>query len=136
MSFSEGRSFLIAYRAKVPGQAFLATRTDANSVWMLLSGNAEVAFPLRTTRIAAAANLPTPATAAASSTANAAAVAASMISALTTTATGCLPAAAAAAAVATSATTPSTSDPTASAANVAAPSAGQKRKARHTRCMV
>jgi hypothetical protein len=32
----------IAYRAKVLGRALLATRNDANSVWMLLSGNAEV----------------------------------------------------------------------------------------------
>jgi hypothetical protein len=34
----------IAYRAKVLGRALLATRTDANSFWMLLSGNPEVAF--------------------------------------------------------------------------------------------
>jgi hypothetical protein len=31
-----------AYRAKVLSRALLATRTDANSFWMLLSGNAEV----------------------------------------------------------------------------------------------
>jgi hypothetical protein len=40
----------IAYRAKLLGQALLAARTDANRFWMLLSGNAEVAFrrePLR-----------------------------------------------------------------------------------------
>jgi hypothetical protein len=35
----------ITYRAKVLGEALLAVRTDANSFWMLLSGNAEVAFP-------------------------------------------------------------------------------------------
>jgi hypothetical protein len=35
----------IAYRVKVLGEAFLAVRTDANSFWMLLSGNAEVALP-------------------------------------------------------------------------------------------
>jgi hypothetical protein len=35
----------IAYRAKVLGRALLAVRTDPNRVWMLLSGNAEVAFP-------------------------------------------------------------------------------------------
>jgi hypothetical protein len=58
----------IAYRAKVLGRALLATRTDANSFWMLLSGNAEVAFPSRTTTIAAA-NLPTPATVGASANA-------------------------------------------------------------------
>jgi hypothetical protein len=65
----------IAYRTKVLGRSLLATRTNANSFWMLLSGNAEVAFPSRTTMIAAATNLPTPATAAATS--NAAAVDAS-----------------------------------------------------------
>jgi hypothetical protein len=31
-----------AYRAKVLGRALLSTRTDANSFWMLLSGNPEV----------------------------------------------------------------------------------------------
>jgi hypothetical protein len=46
----------IAYRAKVPGQALLAARTDSNQFWMILSGNAEVAFPSTTTP---AANLPT-----------------------------------------------------------------------------
>jgi hypothetical protein len=34
----------IAYRAKVLGRALLSARTNANSVWMLLSGNAEVAL--------------------------------------------------------------------------------------------
>jgi hypothetical protein len=37
----------ITYRAKVLEQALLAVRTDANSFWMLLSGNAEVAFLFR-----------------------------------------------------------------------------------------
>jgi hypothetical protein len=106
----------ITYRTKVLGRALLAVRTDANSFWMLLSGNPEVAFPSRTTTIAAAVDLPTPATAAAASTANvASAGAASVIPALTTTATGSLPTAAAAAA-------------TSAAANVARPSASQKRK--------
>jgi hypothetical protein len=45
----------IEYRAKVLGQALLAARTDANSFWVISSGNAEVAFPLRTTTIAATA---------------------------------------------------------------------------------
>jgi hypothetical protein len=63
----------ITYRAKALGQALLAARTDANSLWMLLSGNAEVAFPSTTATTTPAAKLPTPATAAASS--NAAAVA-------------------------------------------------------------
>jgi hypothetical protein len=127
----------ITFRAKVLGRALLAIRTDPNRFWMLLSGNAEVAFPPKNATIAAAANLPTPATAAATSTTtNVAGVAASVMAALPTTVTGSLPAAAAAAA--TSATTPSNasaSDPTvaaaaAAAANVATPSAGQKRKAR------
>jgi hypothetical protein len=34
----------IAYRAKILGRALLAARTDANSVWMLLSGNPEIVF--------------------------------------------------------------------------------------------
>jgi hypothetical protein len=34
----------IPYRAKVLGRALLAVRTDPNRFWMLLSGNAEVAF--------------------------------------------------------------------------------------------
>jgi hypothetical protein len=45
----------IAYRIKVLGQALLAARTDPNRFWMLLSGNAEVAFPsttATTTRVA------------------------------------------------------------------------------------
>jgi hypothetical protein len=55
----------IAYRAKVLGEALLAVRTDPNRLWMLLSGNAEVAFPSTTTTTTPAANLPTPATASA-----------------------------------------------------------------------
>jgi hypothetical protein len=35
----------IAYRAKVLGRALLAVRNDPNRFWMLLSGNAEDAFP-------------------------------------------------------------------------------------------
>jgi hypothetical protein len=127
----------ITYRAKVLGRALLSARTDANSFWMLLSGSPEVAFPSGTTTIVAAANLPTPATAAASSTSYvAAAVFDSLMSVLTATATGSLPTAAAA--VATSAPTPSTDTASASdtfastvaagAANVATPSADQKRK--------
>jgi hypothetical protein len=120
------------YRAKVLGRALLSARSDANSFWMLLSGNAEVAFPSRTTTIAAAANLPTPATTAATS---ATAVAASVKSASTTTTTGSLPRAASAAA--TSAGIPSTasasdafaSTPTVTTdANVITSSAGQNLK--------
>jgi hypothetical protein len=53
------------YRAKVLGRALVAVRTDPNRIWMLLSGNAEVAFPSTNTTIAAASNLPTPAAVAA-----------------------------------------------------------------------
>ncbi len=54
-----------AYRAKVLGRALLAVRTDPNRFWMLLSGNAEVAFPSTTATTTTAAILPTPANAAA-----------------------------------------------------------------------
>jgi hypothetical protein len=122
----------IVYRTKVLGRALLATRTNANTFWMLISGNAEIAFPSRTTTIAAAANLPTPATA--TSTANVTAVAASAMIALTSTATGSHPAA--------TATDAATLSPAAAfdasapapiavaAANVTTPSAGQKRNTR------
>jgi hypothetical protein len=130
----------IAYRAKVLGRALLAVRTDPNRLWMLLSGNAEVSFPSRRTTIAVAANIPTPATV----TSTVAAVAASVMSGLTTTTTASLPVATAAAA--THAAIPSTASASdalfastpavaataiATAANVATPSVGQKRKARH-----
>jgi hypothetical protein len=65
----------IPYRAKVLGRALLSARTDANRFWMLVSGNAEVAFPSRTLTIAAATNLPTPATAAAAATCRAPSIA-------------------------------------------------------------
>jgi hypothetical protein len=59
----------ILYRTKVLGRALVAARTDANSFWMLLSGNAEVVFPSTATAgtTTAAASLPaaTSATAAA-----------------------------------------------------------------------
>jgi hypothetical protein len=133
----------IPYRAKVLGRALLSARTDANRFWMLLSGNAEVAFPSSTgtTTIAAVASLPTTGTAVATttSTANAGATA------LTSTATDGLLTAAAETAVFSAATLCTDSDafaPTvaataAAAGNVAAgnvagppPSSGQKRKAR------
>jgi hypothetical protein len=99
--------------------------------WLLLSGNSEVAFPSRVTTIVAAANFPTPGTAAATytSTTNVAAVTTSVISALTTTAADSVPRTAAASAP--SARTPctaSTSDPT-GAANVATSSADKRRNA-------
>jgi hypothetical protein len=59
----------IAYRAKVLGRALLAVGTDINSFWMLLSGNAEVAFPSTTATATLVANLPTPATVGASANA-------------------------------------------------------------------
>jgi hypothetical protein len=128
----------IPYRAKVLGRALLSARTDANRFWMLLSRNAEVAFPSNTTTIAAAANPPTPATAAATSAANVADVAASAMHTFTTAAIGRLPMATSDGTAATSATTPSTASasdafaPTVdvAAATVTTPFAGQKRKAR------
>jgi hypothetical protein len=108
----------IPYRAGVLGRALLAARSDANTFWMLLSGNAEVAFPSRTTTIAAAGSLP------ASATADAAAITASIPTAATPTAIGTF--------------TPSTAytldsaiaSAITSAPNVATHSTGQKRKAR------
>jgi hypothetical protein len=51
----------IMYRVKVLGRALLAVRTDPNSFWMLLSGNAEVAFASTTATTTPAVNLlPTP----------------------------------------------------------------------------
>jgi hypothetical protein len=72
----------ITYRAKVLGRALLSAHTDVDSIWMLLSGNAEVAFPSRTTG-APFANLPTLATAAAVSTTDAAAFAGPVTTAAT-----------------------------------------------------
>jgi hypothetical protein len=43
------KAYPLSYRAKVLGQALIATRTDANSLWMLLSGNVEVAFSFSST---------------------------------------------------------------------------------------
>jgi hypothetical protein len=103
----------ITYRAKVLGRALLVARTDANSFWMLLSGNAEVTFPSRTTTITAAANLPAPATA--TSTVNDSSVTTSVMPTLPTTA-------------AISAATPAVAPTVAADANVATPSTGQKRK--------
>jgi hypothetical protein len=149
----------IMYRAKVLGRALLAVRSDANSFWMLSSGNAEVAFPFRTTTIAVAARLPTFATAAAianvadavttiatiegaaslptSATAAAitnvaAAVTASAKLDLTNSATASLPTAATPTAIGTfTLSTASTSDSVvAVASNDATPPTDQKRKAR------
>ena len=61
------RTLPFAYRAKVLGRALLAVQTDPNRFWMLLSGNAEVAFPSTTATTTLATNFaaPAPATAAA-----------------------------------------------------------------------
>jgi hypothetical protein len=98
----------------VLGRALVGARSDANSFWMLLSGNAEVAVPSRTTTVTVAASLATPATAAATTNV----VAVSIPTAATPTAIGTV----------TLAST-STSDCTI-ALNVATPFTGQKRKAR------
>jgi hypothetical protein len=117
----------MTYRVKVLGRALLSTRSDANSFWMLLSENAEVVFPSRITTIAAAANLPTPATTAATSTSIAVAIATSVVSAMTTTATGSLPTDAAATTLSTA--SDACAFTVAATASVATPSARQKRKA-------
>jgi hypothetical protein len=90
----------MAYRTKVLGRALLAVRTDVNSFWMLLSENAEVAFPSRTTAaVAEVADLSTLANVGAPANANAAPIVAS------------------------------TGFATAASSDVAVPAAGQKRKA-------
>jgi hypothetical protein len=45
----------VAYRSKVLGRALLAVRLNSNSLWMLLSGNPEVALPSTTATTAVAA---------------------------------------------------------------------------------
>jgi hypothetical protein len=124
----------IPYRAGVLGRALLSAGSDANTFWMLLSGNTEVAFPPRTATIAVAASLPTSATAAAITNAAAAAVTASAKLALTNPATASLPTAAMPSAIGTfTPSTASTSDSavvTAAPNVVATPSTGQKRRAR------
>jgi hypothetical protein len=96
------------YRAKVLGQALFAARTDPNHFWMLLSGNAEVAFPSTTATTTPATSLPVPSTAAATSNTAAVAVTTTVTAAITRAASGT-----------------GTSD----GDNVATPTASQKRKA-------
>jgi hypothetical protein len=103
----------ITYRTKVLGRALLAVRTDPNRFWMLLSGNAEVAFPSTTATTTPVANLLSPAIAVATSNATSNATPVAATAAVTVTATHD-----------TSATSAST------AAHVATPTAHQKRKAR------
>jgi hypothetical protein len=108
----------IPYRAAVLGRALLAARTNPNRFWMLLSGNAEVAFPSTTaTTTPPAANLPTPATA--TDTSNAAAIA------VTAAVTAATTAAATVSASRSTSTTGASAD-----AYFATPTACQKRKAR------
>jgi hypothetical protein len=96
----------------VLGRALLAARSDANSFWMLLSGNPEVALSsTRTATTTPAANLPTPATTNAVTPANVA------------------PSVTPAAAVATAAVTASASRVASTAVNDTSASASQKRKA-------
>jgi hypothetical protein len=135
MSFSDGRSYLvtnrfrprvlaiqktrpIAYRAKVLGRALLAARTDANSFWMLLSGNAEVVFSSPTVTTTPAANLPTPAATNAAAPANVVPIVAAATAAAT---------AAAAAAITVTASRAASTAGAAPAVNVTSPSASQKR---------
>jgi hypothetical protein len=109
----------IPYRAKVLGRALISARTNPNRFWMLLSGNADVAFPSTTTPAANLSTLVTAAvTATATSTENDADVAAAVMSALMTNAAGRFSTATAAATIATSLVP-----------NITSPSAGQKRKA-------
>jgi hypothetical protein len=146
----------IPYRAAVLGRALLAVRSDANSLWMLLSGNAEVAFlstiaavgslPTSTTAatmtnvaaavtaittIEVAASLPMSATAAAITNVGAAVTASAKLD-LTNPATASLPTAATPTAIGTfTLSTASTSDSVvAVASNDATPPTDQKRKAR------
>ncbi len=116
------------YRAGVLGRALLVSRSDANSFWMLLSGNAEVAFPSRTTTIAAAASLPTSATTAAM-VSGAATLTGFVTLALTDSATASLPSTAATP-TAIGTFTPSTDALEHAAVVVAKSSTGQKRRAR------
>jgi hypothetical protein len=74
LAIQKTRSF--AYRAKVLGRALLSACTNANIFWMLLSGNAEVAFPSATATTTPTANQPASATDAATSSASGTAVAA------------------------------------------------------------
>jgi hypothetical protein len=48
----------ITYRTKVLGRALLSARSNANSFWILLSGNAEVAFLSTTAKTTLATDLP------------------------------------------------------------------------------
>jgi hypothetical protein len=83
----------IAFRAKVLGRALVAVRTDPNRFWMLLSGNAEVAFPSTTATTMPAANLPTATTATDDANANASVAPAVVTASVTATSSDVTPAA-------------------------------------------
>jgi hypothetical protein len=122
-----------SFRARVLGRALLAARSDANRFWMLLSGNAEVAFPSRSgtatvfaiTPAATTVNATTTAAfasdvATASSSASAAASASATAAASATSAGAAADAASAASAAAASATIASAAANAASAAAASA----------------
>jgi hypothetical protein len=77
----------IPYRSKVLGRALLAVRNDPNRFWMLLSGNAEVAFLSTTVTTTPAASLPAPAAAATTSNTDGASTVATATA--TATVSGC-----------------------------------------------
>jgi hypothetical protein len=77
----------IPLRAKLLGRALLAVRNDRNRLWMLISGNAEVAFPSTTATTTPAASIPRAATAATTSNTDGAFTIASTVAAATATAT-------------------------------------------------
>jgi hypothetical protein len=109
-----------AYRAKVLGRALVAARKDVNRFWMLLSGNAEVAFLSMTTATTTpAASLPTPATAAATHAYNVTDIA--VTAAVAVSATSNAAAVAVTAAVAVAATRTASTTAASVATNVATP---------------
>jgi hypothetical protein len=77
---SHPKTRLVAYRAKLLGRALLAARTDVISFWMLISGNAEVAFPSTNATTTLVANVTTSASVGASTNDNADPVAVSPVS--------------------------------------------------------
>jgi hypothetical protein len=127
-----------SFRARVLGRALLAARSDANRFWMLLSGNAEVAFPSRsgaaivdaippadatvnvTTTAAFVSNVATTSSSASAAASSSAAAAASATSAAAAAAAAAADAASAASAVAASATIASAAANAASAAAASA----------------
>jgi hypothetical protein len=122
----------IPYREGVLGRALPAARSDANSLWMLLSGNAEVAFPPRTTEIEVAERLPTSTTAAVipNVAADVTASATSAKLALTNSATASIPTATTPTATGTPSNASTSDSAFATAPSDATPSTDHKLKAR------